>query len=72
MYVTNLTKGLQHAIERAIKNGDTQHAIAKRAGVSAIVLSRFRRGERSIHLETTEKLIEALGLKVAISERGKQ
>jgi len=39
--------------------------IAQETGVSPILLSRFVAGERDIHMDTADKLAEALGLKLA-------
>ena len=45
----------------------TMYEIAKRAGVSQIVISRFLSGERDIRVATADKLAEVLGLKLVIS-----
>ena len=56
------------ALKRAIEASDlTVYEIAKRAGVSQIVISRFLSGERDIRLETADRLAEVLGLKLAAS-----
>ncbi len=52
-------------IRRAVQeSGKTPYAVALGAGVPQAVLSRFLRRERSINLETAEKLCRALGLEL--------
>ena len=41
--------------------------IAEKAHLSHLALSKFLVGERDIHLETADRLAEALGIKVATS-----
>ena len=56
------------ALKRSIRGSDmTMYEIAKRAGVSQIVISRFLSGERDIRVATADKLAEVLGLKLVIS-----
>ena len=57
---------LSEALKQAIRNSDlTEYQIAKAAGVSQIVVSRFVAGERDIRMATADKLAVALGLKLA-------
>jgi ribosome-binding protein aMBF1 (putative translation factor) len=59
---------LSEALKRSIQaSGMTVYEIAKRAGVSQIVISRFLSGERDIRMATADKLAEVLGLKLATS-----
>jgi transcriptional regulator with XRE-family HTH domain len=52
-------------IRRAVQDsGRTPYAIALESGVSQPVLSRFLRRERSVTLDTAEKLCRALGLEL--------
>lgn len=56
------------ALKRSIRASNmTVYEIAKRAGVSQIVISRFLSGERDIRMATADKLAEVLGLKLATS-----
>ena len=54
----SLTDRLRAAIK---KDGRTQYAIAKEAGVARIMLSRFIHG-KSITVETFEKIARVVGL----------
>jgi plasmid maintenance system antidote protein VapI len=52
-------------IRRAVQDsGKTPYTIALAAGVPQAVLSRFLRRERSVTLDTAEKLCRALGLEL--------
>ena len=52
-------------LRKAIKaSGLTQYRIAKDTGVPQPVVNRFVNGERSITLETADKLCRYLGLKL--------
>jgi transcriptional regulator with XRE-family HTH domain len=42
----------------------TEYQVAKRAGISQIMISRFVSGERDIRLATADKLAHALGMKL--------
>jgi len=56
---------LSSALQEAIKgSGQSVYQIAKAAGVSQIVVSRFLSGERDIRMETADRLAAVLGLKV--------
>lgn len=54
-----LTQALKQAIEAS---GQSHLQIAKGSGVSQAVLSRFVSGERSITLQTADKVASYLGL----------
>ncbi|MEP0846209.1 MAG: helix-turn-helix transcriptional regulator [Phycisphaerae bacterium] len=49
------------AIER---DGRTQYELARDSGVAASQISRLRHGLRTIHLDTAERLAQALGLEL--------
>ena len=54
------------ALRKAIRNSSQPVAeIAEKAHLSPLALSKFVAGERDIHLETTDRLAEALGIKLA-------
>jgi transcriptional regulator with XRE-family HTH domain len=55
---------LREEIKRGMrtKNGPTQYAIAKRAGVDRSALSRFLRGKSDIGARTMNDLCQELGL----------
>ena len=56
---------LSESLKRAICDSEkTEYQIAKDAGVSQIVVSRFMTGERDIRMATADKLAEVLGLKL--------
>ena len=55
---------MREEIKRRIraKNGPTQYAIAKRAGIDRSALSRFLRGKGDIGARTMNDLCQELGL----------
>lgn len=56
---------LSETLKQAIRNSEqSEYQIAKLAGVSQIVITRFLAGERDIRMATADKLAEALGLKL--------
>jgi hypothetical protein len=56
---------LSDTLREAVRNcGKSVYQVAKEAGVSQIVISRFLSGERDIRMETADRLAEALGLKL--------
>ena len=56
---------LSESLKQAIRaSGQSEYQIAKAAGVSQIVISRFLSGERDIRMATADKLAGALGLKL--------
>jgi ribosome-binding protein aMBF1 (putative translation factor) len=56
---------LAHKLREAIRNsGATQMEIAQAVGISDGIISRFMREERSMNLETAEKLAEHFGLEL--------
>ena len=57
-----LSRALKDALRASNK---TPFQIAQDAGVSQVLLSRFLSGELDIHMETADKLAEAIGLKLA-------
>ena len=60
-------ESLSAVLKQAIRDSEqTEYQIAKAAGVSQIVISRFLSGERDIRMATADKLAEALGLKLGV------
>ena len=60
-----LGESLSKALKAAVRGSElTAYEIAKRTGISQIILSRFLSGERDIRLATADKLADALGLKL--------
>lgn len=59
MTPTPFADALRSAIQAS---GLTVYAVAKRAGISQQVLSRWLSGERDIRLVTADKLAESLGI----------
>ena len=60
-----LSDPLSQALKQAIRESEmSEYQIAKRAGISQIMVSRFLSGERDIRLATADKLAHALGLKL--------
>lgn len=60
------------AIHAAEKRGVTRYRIAKDAGVFHSQLSRLMNGERSISVDTLEKICAALGLTIEIRDTRKK
>lgn len=58
----SLSAALKDAIQ---KSNRSVYQIAKDAGVSPIVVSRFLSGERDIRMATADKLADVLGLRLA-------
>jgi len=60
-----LSDSLSEVLRQAIReSGMTVYQIAKRAGISQIMVSRFVSGERDIRLATADKVAHARGLKL--------
>lgn len=58
-------ESLSETLKRAIRDSDqSEYQIAKSAGVSQIVISRFLSGERDIRVATADRIADALGLKL--------
>lgn len=57
---------LRAAIRTAEAAGNTQYAIAKRAGIGRSQLTRLMHGERVPRLDTAESIAAALGLRLAL------
>ena len=57
----SLSASLKKAMKRSPK---TSYQLAKDAGVSQIIVSRFLSGERDIRLATADRLAHALGLEL--------
>ncbi|HEY5314398.1 MAG TPA: helix-turn-helix transcriptional regulator [Pirellulales bacterium] len=58
-----ITEALKRAIEQS---GKTPYRIAKDAGISAAMLSRFLAGERDVRLATVDKIAATLGLSLTL------
>ena len=62
------SESLGEALRKAIRDSTQPAAeIAEKAHLSPLALSKFLAGERDIHLETADRLAEALGIKLATS-----
>lgn len=57
---------LRQAIAQAQRQGMTRYAIAKKAGITPIMLARIANGERGMKLETAEKIATALDLQLTL------
>lgn len=57
-----ITDWLRTEVEAALAAGESQRALAARAGADHNKLSRWRRGEATLNLETADRLAVALGL----------
>lgn len=56
---------LSAALKKAMKrNSKTSYQLAKEAGLSQIMISRFLSGQRDIRLATADRLAHALGLRL--------
>jgi hypothetical protein len=62
-----ITGQLQSAI---LASDMTRDAIAQASGVDAGVISRFMTGERTLRLDTVDKLTTALGLRLCHGKEG--
>lgn len=58
-------RSLSAALKKAMKQSSkTTYQVAKEAGVSQIMVSRFLSGKRDIRLATADRLAHVLGLKL--------
>jgi transcriptional regulator with XRE-family HTH domain len=63
-------RDLVEQIRVAIQSSDlSAYELAKRSGVDKASLSRFIAGERSLSLESIEKLAPVLDLKIVVTSR---
>jgi transcriptional regulator with XRE-family HTH domain len=62
----SLSASLKKAMKRSPK---TSYQLAKEAGVSPIMLSRFLSGKRDIRLATADRLAHVLGMKLVATEQ---
>ena len=60
----SLSKSLKNAMKHSSKSS---YQLAREAGVSQIMISRFLSGKRDIRLATADRLAHALGLKLVAS-----
>ncbi len=65
---TSIPDLLRDTINRSDKS---RYVLARETGISAGVLSRFVNGERSITIDTADKLCHALGLTMQLEKRSK-
>jgi transcriptional regulator with XRE-family HTH domain len=68
--MSKLVDAIRSAVEAS---GQSRYRIAKESGVSAGQLSRLVNRERSLSVETVERLAEYLGLRIVLepAKRGK-
>jgi ribosome-binding protein aMBF1 (putative translation factor) len=60
-----ISRSLSTSLKNALKHSSkSSYQLAKEAGVSQIMISRFLSGERDIRLATADRLANALGLKL--------
>ena len=63
-----IPRSLSASLKKAMKQSPkSSYQLAKEAGVSQIMISRFLSGERDIRLATADRLAHALGLKLVTS-----
>lgn len=55
---------ISETLRQALKEAGPVHATAQRAGVHHAALLRFISGERTIRLDTADKLAEVLGFEL--------
>lgn len=66
---TKIEPTVSEALRRAIVDSEhSQYKLAQLTGVDSGTLSRFVNGQRSIALDTADKLCKALGLKLVKTE----
>jgi ribosome-binding protein aMBF1 (putative translation factor) len=63
-----LSEQLRHAIQAS---GLTHYRLAQKAGISPSMLDHFVRRERSLHLDSVDKIADALGLTLVTADRDK-
>ena len=59
-----VSETLRQAIQDAYADGITSYRIAKESGISISQIDRFSTGERTLRLETADKICEVLGLEL--------
>lgn len=60
-----MSRSITHALKQAIvKSGQTHYRLAQQAGIRPQMIDYFMRGERSLKLETADKLASVLGLQM--------
>ena len=65
-----MEKSLIETLRRAIEDsGLTRYEIAKRSGVHKSALSRFVTGERSLSIESIEKIAPVVGVTITARRR---
>ena len=63
-----ISRALSASLKKAMKHSPkTSYQLAKEAGVSPIMISRFLSGKRDIRLATADRLAHVLGLKLVTS-----
>ena len=63
-----IPRSLSASLKKAMKlSPKTSYQLAKEAGVSQIMVSRFLSGKRDIRLATADRLAQVLGLKLVAS-----
>ena len=60
----SIAEQLRTEIARAEKRGMSRYQIAKKAGITPIMLARIADGERGMKIETAEKIAGALGFRL--------
>ncbi len=65
-----IPRSLSASLKKAMKQSAmTSYQLAKEAGVSQIMVSRFLSGKRDIRLATADRLAHVLGLKLVIRQK---
>src|SRR5438094_2804903 len=65
-----IPRSLSAALKKAMKHSaKTSYQLAKEAGISPIMVSRFLSGKRDIRLATADRLAHVLGLKLVASSQ---
>jgi transcriptional regulator with XRE-family HTH domain len=67
-----MAKTMSEVLRIAILSADrSRYALAQESGVSQAQLSRFVSGERSLRLDSADRIAEALGLRLVPSTKQK-
>jgi plasmid maintenance system antidote protein VapI len=61
-----IVKQLQRAVRAGERGGMTRYKLAQVSGVEQAVLSKLVHGTRIVRLDTAEKIVKALGKRLAI------
>jgi transcriptional regulator with XRE-family HTH domain len=62
MIIETTLPTVSESLRLRLESGPSVRRLSRQSGVDRAVISRFKRGERSVTLETADRLASALGL----------